>query len=97
MTNHTKYNLKYWVVHLADFLDHEFQALSGFINLGNTLAHKVKHEALSQFNFETYVLVNEPTNRSVQFHCLEDEPTTDRFNLMAWEMNLQTDQFDLID
>jgi hypothetical protein len=29
------------------------------------------------------VLVNEPTKRSVQFHCLEDEPTTDRFNLMA--------------
>jgi hypothetical protein len=35
------------LVHLADLLDHEFQTLSGFINLGNTLAHKVKHEALS--------------------------------------------------
>jgi hypothetical protein len=71
------------LVHLVDLLDHELQALSGFINLGNTLAHKVKHEALSQFNVETGVLVSEPTNRSVQFHYLEDEPTTDRFNLVA--------------
>jgi hypothetical protein len=71
------------LVHPADLLDHEFQALSGFINLGNTYAHKVKREALSQFNFKASVLVNEPTNRSVQFHCLEDEPTTDQFNLMA--------------
>jgi hypothetical protein len=71
------------LVHLTDLLDHEFQALSGFINPGNTYAHKVKHEALSQFNSEACVLVNEPTNRSVQFHYLEDEPTTDRFNLMA--------------
>jgi hypothetical protein len=37
------------LVHLANLLDHEFQALSGFINVGNTLTHKVKHEALSQF------------------------------------------------
>jgi hypothetical protein len=65
------------LVHLTDLLDHEFQALSGFINLRNTLAHKVKHEALSQINFEACVLVNEPTNRSVRFHYLEDEPTTD--------------------
>jgi hypothetical protein len=71
------------LVHLADFLDYEFQALSRFINLRNTYAHKAKHEALSQFNFEACVLVNEPTNRSVRFHCLEDEPTTYRFNLMA--------------
>jgi hypothetical protein len=71
------------LVHLAGLLDHEFQALSGFINLGNTLAHKVKHEVLSQFNIEACVLVNEPTNRSIQFHYLEDEPTTDRFNLVA--------------
>jgi hypothetical protein len=71
------------LVHLVDLLDHEFQALSGFINIRNTYAHKVKHEALSQFNFEACVLVNEPTNRSVQFHCLENEPTTDRFNLMV--------------
>jgi hypothetical protein len=35
------------LVHLADLLDHEFQALSGFINLENTLAHKVKYEALN--------------------------------------------------
>jgi hypothetical protein len=46
------------LIHLADLLDHEFQALSGFINLGNTYAHKVKHETLSQFNFEVSVLVN---------------------------------------
>jgi hypothetical protein len=71
------------LVHLADLLDHEFQALSGFINLGNTYARKVKHKALSQFNFEASVLVNEPTNRSVRFHCLEDEHTTDRFYLMV--------------
>jgi hypothetical protein len=71
------------LVHLANLLDHEFQALSGFINVGNTLAHKVKHETLSQFNFQPCMLVNEPTNRSVQFHCLEDKPTTDRFNLVA--------------
>jgi hypothetical protein len=71
------------LIHLADLLDHEFQALGRFINLGNTLAQKVKHEALSQFNIEACVLVNEPTNRSVQFHCLEDEPTTNRFNLVA--------------
>jgi hypothetical protein len=71
------------LVHLADLLDHEFQALSGFINLENTYTHKDKHEALSQFNFEACILVNEPTNRLVQFHCLEYEPTTNRFNLMA--------------
>jgi hypothetical protein len=35
------------LVHLADLLDHEFQALSGFINLENTYALKVEHEALS--------------------------------------------------
>jgi hypothetical protein len=69
-------------VHLADLLDHEFRALSGFINMGYTFAHKVKHEALNQFNFETCVLVNEPTNRSVQFQCLDDEPTTDRLDLL---------------
>jgi hypothetical protein len=71
------------LVHLVDLLDHEFQTLRGFINLGNTYAHKVKHEVLSQFNIEACVLVNEPTNISVQFHCLESEPTIDRFNLMA--------------
>jgi hypothetical protein len=53
------------LVHLADLLDHEFQALSGFINLGTLLHTKVKHEALSQFDFEACALVNEPTNRSI--------------------------------
>jgi hypothetical protein len=49
------------LVHLTYLLDHEFQALSGFINLEYTYAHKVTHEALSQFNLEASVLVNEPT------------------------------------
>jgi hypothetical protein len=53
------------LVHLVDLLDHEFQALSGFINLENTLTHKVKYEALNQFKFEACVLVNESTYRSV--------------------------------
>jgi hypothetical protein len=68
------------LVHLVDLLDHEFQALSGFINLGYTYEHKVRHEALRPFNLEASVLVNEPTNILVRFHYLEDEPTTDRFN-----------------
>jgi hypothetical protein len=64
---------------LTDLLDHEFQALSRFINLG-TNAHKVKHEALSQFNIET--CVSEGTNyRTVHIHCFVDESTTERFNL----------------
>jgi hypothetical protein len=63
------------LVHLADLLDHEFLALSGFINLGNTYAHKVKYEALSQFDIEACVLVNDPTNRSVQSYGLRDELT----------------------
>jgi hypothetical protein len=49
------------LVHLTDFLDYEFQVLSGFINLGYTYAHKVRYEALSQFHLEANVLVNEPT------------------------------------
>jgi hypothetical protein len=53
------------LVHLVDLLDHKFQALSRFINPRNTLTHKVKLEALSQFNFEACVLVNESINRSV--------------------------------
>jgi hypothetical protein len=95
--------------HLTDLLDHEFQALSGFINLG-TLSHiKVKHEALSQFKIEASVLVNESTNRSVQFHCLEDELTNrsvqscdlgdELTNILVrsheLEDNLQIDQFSL--
>jgi hypothetical protein len=71
------------LVNLADLLDHEFQVLSGFINLGSTYAHKVRHKALSQSNLGASVLVSEPTNILVQFHCLEDEPTTDRFNLVV--------------
>jgi hypothetical protein len=61
--------------YLTDLLDYEFQALSGFINLITLLYTKVKYEVLSQFNIEAGVLMNEPTNRSVQFHCLEDELT----------------------
>jgi hypothetical protein len=71
------------LVNLTNLLDHEFQALSGFINLGNALAYKVKHDALNQFNIEACVLVNELTNISVRFHFLKDEPTTDRFNLIS--------------
>jgi hypothetical protein len=71
------------LVHLADLLDHEFPGTERIHKPKNTFTHKVKHEVLSQFNIEACVLVNEPTNRSVQFHCFEDEPTTDRFNLMA--------------
>jgi hypothetical protein len=41
------------------------------------------------------VLVNEPTNGLVRFHHLEDEPTTDRFNPLDYETNLQSDQFSL--
>jgi hypothetical protein len=41
----------------------------------NTSTHKVKHEALSQFNIEAGMLLNEPTNRSVRFHCFEDKFT----------------------
>jgi hypothetical protein len=51
------------LVHLTDLIDHEFQTLSGY-----TYAHKVRHEALGQFNLEASVLVN--------------EPTTDWFNLL---------------
>jgi hypothetical protein len=40
---------------LTDLLDHEFEALSRFINLGNTIAHNVKPEALGQFNIEACV------------------------------------------
>jgi hypothetical protein len=56
----------------------------------NTIAHKVKHEALNQFNVEAGVLVNEPTNRSAQFHCLEDEPT----NRSAQSYNLRDELAD---
>jgi hypothetical protein len=43
------------------------------------IAHKVKHEALSQFDIEA--CVSERTYyRSVQIHYFEDESTTDRFN-----------------
>jgi hypothetical protein len=45
----------------------------------NTIAHKIKYEALSQFVIEA--CVSERTYyRSVQIHYFEDESTTDRFN-----------------
>jgi hypothetical protein len=45
----------------------------------NTTAHKVKHEALSQFDIEA--CVSERINyRTVHIHCFVDESTTKRFN-----------------
>jgi hypothetical protein len=59
----------------------------------NTTAHKVKLEALSQFDIEA--CVSERTYyRSVQIHCFEDESTTDRFNPTISGNELTTDQFD---
>jgi hypothetical protein len=58
----------------------------------NTTAHKVKPQALSQFDIEA--CVSERTyNRSVQIHCFEDESTTDRFNPTISGDELTTDQF----
>jgi hypothetical protein len=65
----------FFTAYLTDLLDHEFRALSGFVNLDFFYAHKVKHEALSQFNIETSVLVDKFINRSVESHYLEDELT----------------------
>ena len=65
---------------LTDLLDHEFEALSRFINLGNTVTHNVKPEVLSQLNIEA--CVSEGTYyRTVHIHCFVDESTTERFNL----------------
>jgi hypothetical protein len=58
----------------------------------NTTAHKVKHEALSQFDIK--VCVSERIYyRSVQIHCFEDESTTDRFNPIISGDEITTDQF----
>jgi hypothetical protein len=73
---------------LTDLLDHEFQALSRFINLGIQL----HTEALSQFDIEA--CVSERTYYiSVQIHYFEDESTTDRFNPTISGDELTTDQF----
>jgi uncharacterized protein YqkB len=61
--------------HLTDLLDHEFQALSGFINLLQ-IAHKVKPED----RFIEACVSERTYYRSVQIHYFEDESTTDRFN-----------------
>jgi hypothetical protein len=55
--------------HLTNLLDHEIPSIERIHRSMNTSIHKVKHEALSQFNIEAGMLVNESTNRSVQFHC----------------------------
>jgi hypothetical protein len=61
----------------------------------NTTAHKIKHEALSQFDIEA--CVNERTYyRSVQIHYFEDESTTNRFNPTISGDELTTDQFNLL-
>jgi hypothetical protein len=76
---------------LTDLLDHEFQALSGFINLGTQL-HTVKSEALSQSDIEA--CVSERTYyRTVQIHYFEDESTTERFNPTISGDELTKDQF----
>jgi Holliday junction resolvasome RuvABC ATP-dependent DNA helicase subunit len=54
--------------HLTNLLDHEILSIERIHRSMNTSLHKVKHEALSQFNIEAGMLVNESTNRSVQFH-----------------------------
>jgi hypothetical protein len=63
----------------------------------NTSTHKVKHEALNQFNIEAGVLVNEPTNKSVQLHCLENELTNISVQSCDLGDELITCQFDLMD
>jgi hypothetical protein len=61
----------------------------------NTTAHKVKPEALNQFDIE--VCVSERTYyRSVQIHYFEDEFTIDRFNPTISGDELTTDQFNLL-
>jgi hypothetical protein len=60
--------------HLTNLLDHEFQALSEFINLG-TLHTQSWTWSAKPVQIEVSVLVNELINRSVQFHCLENKLT----------------------
>jgi hypothetical protein len=61
----------------------------------NTIAHKVKPEALSQFDIEA--CVSERTYyRSVQIHFFEDKSTIDRFNPTISRDELTTDQFNLM-
>jgi hypothetical protein len=58
----------------------------------NTTAHKVKPEALSQFDVEA--CVSERTYyRMVQIHYFEDESTTERFNPTISGDELTIDQF----
>jgi hypothetical protein len=55
--------------------------------LKNTTTHKVKPEALSQFDIEA--CVSERTYyRTVQIHCFEEKSTTERLILQSREMNL---------
>jgi hypothetical protein len=58
----------------------------------NITAHKVKPEALSQFDIEA--CVSERTYyRTVQIHYFKDESTTERFNPTISGDELTTDQF----
>jgi hypothetical protein len=60
--------------------------------LRNIITHKVKPEALSQFDIEA--CVSERTYyRTVQIHCFEDESTTERFNPTISRDELTTVQF----
>jgi hypothetical protein len=61
----------------------------------NTTAHKVKSEALSQFDIEAYVSERN-YYRSVQIQHFEDESTIDRFNPTISEDEFTTDQFNLL-
>jgi hypothetical protein len=65
---------------------------NGSIKPRNTTAHKVKLEALSQFDVEA--CISERTYyRTVQIHYFEDESTIERFNPTISEDELTTDQF----
>jgi hypothetical protein len=80
---------------LTNLLDHGIPSTERIHKPRNTTAHKVKPEALSQFDIEA--CVSERTYyRSVQIHCFEDESTIDRFNPTIPRDELTTDQFNLI-
>jgi hypothetical protein len=62
----------------------------------NTTEHKVKPEALNQFDIEACVSETKTYYRSVQIHYFEDKSTIDRFNPTISGDELTTDQFNLL-
>jgi hypothetical protein len=80
---------------LTDLLDHEFQAWSGFINLGTQLHTKSNLKHLASLILRR-VLVKEPTTDQFKFTVFEDESTTDRFDPTISRGELTTDQFNLL-